>query len=107
MYSLVPSQLFDNDIDSVYHYIKENLEAPKVAENLMKELKEKLNYIKENPFTRSYVQDKFLASIGFRPLEVKNFTVFYIIDQKRKKINLIRFLYNKRDWKNILREDSA
>ena len=106
MYSLVPSQLFDKDIDSVYHYIKENLEAPKAAENLMKELKEKLIYLKDNPFTRSYVQDKFLANIGFRSLEVKNFTVFYIVDQKRNKINLIRFLYNKRDWINILREDN-
>ena len=42
MYSLVPSQLFDNDIDSVYQYIKENLEAPMAAENLMKELNKEL-----------------------------------------------------------------
>jgi hypothetical protein len=42
MYKLLPSKLFDNDIDSVYQYIRENLEAPMAAENLMAELKIKL-----------------------------------------------------------------
>ena len=106
MYTLLPSLLFDNDIDSVYQYISENLEAPRAAENLMKELKAKLNYLKENPFARSFVQDEFLANIGFRPIKVKNYVIFYIIDKKKNEINLIRFLYNKRDWKNILREEN-
>ena len=106
MYTLLPSKLFDSDIDSVYQYIKENLEAPMAAENLMKELKSKLNYLKENPFARSFVQDEFLANIGFRLIKVKNFVIYYIIDEEKKVINLIRFLYNRRDWKNILCEDT-
>jgi len=57
MYTLLPSQIFDNDIDSVYQYIKDNSEAPMAAENLMKELKAKLEYLKENPFVRSFIQD--------------------------------------------------
>ena len=105
MFTLLPSQLFDNDIDSVYQYIRENLEAPMAAENLMKELKVKLNYLKENPFARSFVQDDFLASVGFRPINVKNYVIYYIIDEEKNVINLIRFLYNKRDWKNILRDE--
>ena len=105
MFRLIPSQLFDSDIDAVYMYIKENLEAPMAAENLMKELKEKLNYLKDNPFVRSFVQDEFLANIGFRPIKVKNYVIYYIVDDVKNEINLIRFLYNKRDWKNILREE--
>ena len=77
MYTLLPSKLFDTDIDSVYQYIKQNLEAPMAAENLMKELKVKLNYLKETPFARSFVQDKFLANIGFRPIKVKNYVIYY------------------------------
>ena len=105
MFTLLPSKLFDADIDAVYQYIKDNLEAPMAAERLMRELKEKLHYLKENPFARSFVQDKFLAKIGFRPIKVKNYVIYYIIDEKKNEINLIRFLYNKRDWKNILRQE--
>ena len=105
MYTLIPSQVFDNDIDSVYQYIKDNSDAPMAVENLMKELKIKLNYLKKSPFARSFVQDEFLASIGFRPIKVKNYIIFYIIDDEKKVVNLIRFLYDKRDWKSILREE--
>ena len=106
MYSLIPSQLFDIDVDSVYQYITENLEAPMAAENLMRELKLKLNYLKENPFARPLVHDKFLANIGFRPIKVKNYVIYYIVDKDKNVVNLIRFLYNKRDWKNVLREEN-
>ena len=106
MYTLLPSLLFDNDIDSVYQYISENLEAPRAAENLMKELKAKLNYLKENPFARSFVQDEFLANIGFRPIKVKNYIIYYIVDEVKNEINLIRSLYKARDWINILKEES-
>jgi len=106
MFTLIPSQLFDSDIDDVCQYIKGNLEAPMAAENLLKELKGKLNYLKENPFARSFVQDEFLANIGFRQIKVKKYVIYYIIDERKNEIYLIRFLYTKRDWKNILREET-
>jgi len=35
---------------------------------------------------------------------IKNYVIFYIIDNDNKHIKIIRFLYNKRNWINILRE---
>jgi hypothetical protein len=49
MYKLAFSKLIYNDIDSSYNYIKEKLEAPKAADNLIEELIEVLNYLKEKP----------------------------------------------------------
>ncbi len=63
MYTLISSKLFEADIDSAYNYIKDSLEAPRAAENLMKEMKQKLTYLTENPFTRPYVQDEFLTGM--------------------------------------------
>jgi len=31
--------------------------------------------------------------------------MFYTIDEKSKIVNIIRFLYNRRDWKNILKKE--
>ena len=58
VYNLAFSKIIDEDIDSCYNYINDKLEAPMAAENLMKELYEKLNQIKENPFSRPLVHDK-------------------------------------------------
>jgi plasmid stabilization system protein ParE len=76
------------------------------AENLMKELYEKLNYIKEKPYSRPLVHDEFLSSLGVRSVKVKNYLVFYYIEEDNKNtkyVNLISFMYNKRDWINILK----
>ena len=104
MYNLSFSKIIDEDIDSCYNYIKDKLDAPMAAENLMKELYEKLNYIKENPFFRPLVHDKLLASLGIRLIKVKNYLLFYNVEEENSNINIITFMYNKRDWVNIVKE---
>ena len=74
------------------------------ADNLKKEIKEKINKIKKNPNIRPLVQDKYLASWGYRLINLKNYIIFYIIDEDNRYLKIIRFLYNKRNWVNILKE---
>ena len=74
------------------------------ADNLIKEIIKKLDKIKENPNIRPLVQDKYLASLGYRLINVKNYVIFYIIGNDNKHIKIIRFLYNKRNWINLLKE---
>jgi plasmid stabilization system protein ParE len=82
------------------------LQAPKAADNLIIEILEKLKKIKDNPKIRPLVRDEYLADLGYRLINVKNYMIFYIIDDDNKRINIIRFLYGKRDWINILKEKS-
>jgi plasmid stabilization system protein ParE len=84
--------------------VKYKLEAPMAANNLKNEIKDKINKIKENPYIRPLVQDKYLASLGYRLINVKNYMIFYIIDEDDKHLKIIRFLYNKRNWMSILKE---
>jgi len=106
MYELVFSKTIEEDIDLCYSYIRDSLEAPMAAEKLMKELYEKLNYIKEKPYSRPFVHDEFLSSLGIRSIKVKNYLVFYYVEdsESKKTVNLVSFMYNKRDWINILKE---
>jgi len=104
MYNLSFSKIIDEDIDSCYNYIKDKLDAPMAAENLMKELYEKLNHIKENPYSRPLVHDKLLASLGIRSIKVKNYLLFYSVEEEIKNLNIITFMYNKRDWVNIVKD---
>jgi len=52
MYRLKISKLYKEDITSSYNYIKNDLEAPMAANNLKKEIKQKLFEISENPAHR-------------------------------------------------------
>ncbi|HBG16880.1 MAG TPA: hypothetical protein DDW93_08890 [Firmicutes bacterium] len=41
-------------------------------------------------------------SIGYRKLIVKNYIVFFTINEKSKVVDVERILYARRDWLRIL-----
>ena len=102
MFELIFSEKINNDIVSSINYIKDTLEAPMAAQNHAEELKKKYIKLKENPFARPLVRNKYLASKGIRFIKVKNYMLVYKIDEKNNTVFLYRFLYCRRDWVNIL-----
>jgi toxin ParE1/3/4 len=104
VYKLKISKFYDEDVDSCYDYINDTLQNPKAADDLILNVMEKLNKISENPKIRPLVRDEYLASLGYRLITVKNYMIFYIIDEEDKHLKIVRFLYGKRDWINILKE---
>jgi len=105
MFELRFSEKINNDIVSTLKYIAEVLEAPRAAENHYEELLETYEKLKENPFRRPLVQNRYLASNGIRSINVKNYVVIYKINKEQNIVLLYRFLYCRRDWINILTKD--
>ena len=103
MFDHVFSKIAELDIEQSYTYIKDTLDAPRAAENLFSELYGKINEILENPYKRALVQDKYLASLEIRSINVKNYYLYYTIDEKQNLINFIRFLHQLRDRITILK----
>jgi len=106
MFELEFSEKVHNDIISVLKYIGEVLKAPKAAENHYEALIKTYDALKENPFRRPLVQDKYLASKGIRSISVKSYILLYKVNEDKKVIQLYRFLYCRRDWINILAKDT-
>jgi addiction module RelE/StbE family toxin len=102
MFELVFSEKINIDIISTLNYIRNVLEAPKAAENHFEELKKKFEKLKENPYIRPLVQNKYLARKGIRIIKIKNYILIYKINEDNKTVLLYRFIYCRRDWINIL-----
>jgi plasmid stabilization system protein ParE len=100
MYTLSFSGIFREDTKSSVNYIKNTLQAPAAAQRLKDEIKTSYKKIKENPFIYPIVPDEYLASKGLRFKMVKNYMMFYKVENN--DITIIRFLYGQRDWINIL-----
>jgi len=73
-----------------------------IAENHFEELKKKYEKLKENPYIRPLVKNKYLATKGIRFIKVKNYILIYKINEGNKTVLLYRFMYCRRDWINIL-----
>ncbi|MDR0301116.1 MAG: type II toxin-antitoxin system RelE/ParE family toxin [Treponema sp.] len=102
MFKLVFSEKINDEIVSSINYIKNTLKSPMAAQNHVDELKKKYLKLKENPFARPLVQNKFLASNGIRFIMVKKYMLIYRVDEENNTVFLYRFIYCRRDWINIL-----
>jgi plasmid stabilization system protein ParE len=105
MFTLIFSSRINDDIVSSIGYIKDTLNAPLAAENHFNELKKTYERLKENPYCRPLVQNKYLASFGIRLINVKNYILLYSVSEENKEVFLYRFMYSRRDWINILTKD--
>jgi len=104
MYALKYSDCYRDELKSSIKYIRQDLKNPIAAQRLKDEVKETYKRIKENPFIYPSVPDEYLASKGFRFTMVKNYMLFYIVEEK--EIFILRFLYGHRNWMNILDNDN-
>jgi plasmid stabilization system protein ParE len=102
MYKLDFARHFQEDVKSTINYIKNTLQAPVAAERLKDEIRKTYKNIKQNPFMYPVVPNDDLASMGYRFIMIKNYMLFYIVEENQ--INIIRFLYGRRNWINILKE---
>jgi plasmid stabilization system protein ParE len=100
MYKLKYSRFYRNELRSATKYIKQDLNNPVAARRLKDKVKEANTKIKENPFLYPAVPDEYLASNGYRFTMVKNYMLFYTVEEK--EITIARFLYGHRDWMKIL-----
>ncbi|GHT91316.1 hypothetical protein FACS1894140_1670 [Spirochaetia bacterium] len=93
------------DVTETLEYISYTLNAPIASKDLFYEIDKKIKEIENNPYSCPLVRNDYLANKGFRWIGIKNYMMFYIVNEKQEKIYLIRFLYGRRDWINILKEE--
>ena len=103
MYFLNVTNIAEEDILSATDYIINELGMPKAANNLLNEIENKGKILEHTPGIYPFVPDDFLARIGIKFVKIKNYMLFYIINEDEKTVTVIRFLYARRDWKNILK----
>lgn len=88
---------------SASDHIESVLKNPQAVETLLNELEAKVNELSIFPKKFALVDDAILSSWGIRFIMVKNYLVFYQIDEHSHTIYVIRFLYAKSNWASILK----
>lgn len=82
---------------AIVHYISYDLMAPEAAENLLNDLKAAIMKLSILPKRHSLIDEEPWRSEGVRKIVVKNFLVYYWVDDESNKVQVTAVLYNKRD----------
>ncbi|GAB6090582.1 type II toxin-antitoxin system RelE/ParE family toxin [Spirochaeta dissipatitropha] len=104
MYKVIFSVKAKQDLDASLSYISKKLKNPVAAQDLIIDTENKLNYIKNLPKSQPLVKDNYLKKLGIRYLFIKNYILFYQIHENIKEIYIVRFLYSRRNWIDLLQE---
>ena len=85
-------------------YIAQKLYSYSGAFNLAKSFREAINDLKFFPKKYPLCNDELLHMWGIRFVPVKNYLLFYVVREDERAVYVLRFLYSKRNWQKILRE---
>ena len=90
------------DLYGILDYIKDVLKAPESAESIYWSIKDQVLSLDEMPYRFPLVREEPFASMGVRLMPVESYNAFYIIDEQKSEVHILRILYNRREWQNIL-----
>jgi len=85
------------DLRDIRTYISDQLQEPETAKSQVKRILEtvlKLNYM---PMRHRLYEKRPWCDIGYRMLPVDNYIVFYLPNEERKTVSIIRIVYGKRN----------
>ncbi|GHS94011.1 translation repressor RelE [Synergistales bacterium] len=106
-YQVKLTGLVKRDMRHVAEYIANELKNPNAANRLIDDAEEHILSLSESSFLYPLVRDDYLAGNGVRHFPVRNYLVFYVVSEASKSVVVLRFLYGRRDWINILKNNTA
>lgn len=90
------------DLYGILDYISDVLKAHESARRVYRSIKEQLLSLDEMPCRFPVVREEPFASLGVRFMPVENYNAFYIVNEQVKEVRVLRILYNRREWQNLL-----
>ncbi len=92
----------ENDLVGIGRYISKELLEPETARKVISGIGSKINTLENMPHRNALVNDKRLARMGIRKMLVDNYIVFYNVVEETRTMTIIRVLYSRRNWQNLL-----
>ena len=103
-YKVIYSPAALDDLREIRRYIAEELMAEIAAGNLTKRIREEVRSLSSMPERYARVSWEPWHSMGVRHFPVKNYVVFYTVDEDSQIVTVIRIFYGGRDIEHIVQE---
>lgn len=102
MYRLEYLPIAKQDMTEIAKYISHTLSNPAAAENLANEMIESADRLADFPYSNPvHITPKPLKH-EYRKLTVRNYIVFYWVNEDEKTITIARVIYARRDYEKLL-----
>jgi len=101
-YDINITESAQKDLNNIYFYFSNDLLEEETAINIITSLKEAIFSLDDMPGRYGLVNDFVLAKMGYRHINVKNYIVFYLIDEKKKTVVIARVIHERMNYTKFL-----
>ena len=101
-YSVEISDTAQPDINEIIAYTNRELKNHQSAKRLAANFRNNILSLEEMPKRYNLVNDEMLSRNGIRKLIIENYLVFYIVDELKGKVSIVRVLQSRRDWDKLI-----
>ncbi len=81
----------------IVHYISNDLMAPDSADNLLDKFKVEILKLSSFPKKHALIEEEPWRTEGIRKIVVKNFLIYYWVDDDNNRVQVTAVIYNRRD----------
>ena len=104
-YEIEITEAAQRDFEDIYLYISDSLCNRQAASVMVSLLDKNIRTLADMPEAYPLANDEYLRNMGIRFISVNNYIVFYTVNVNKQKVYVVRILYGKRNWADILRDD--
>lgn len=101
-YRVIIEPLAEDDIVRNVEYIAYEKKSPDAARNLLKGLRKEIRSLSINPQRHMFDEDEDLAKKEVRKHYYKNYKIFYLVDEEKKVVYILRVLHMLVDSRVLL-----
>ena len=102
MYEVTYLPLARQDMVDIVRYIGHDLNNPQAAGRLSEKLVEAVERLADFPYSAAAYSPIRPLRCEYRKLTVKNYCIFYWVDETQKRVTIARVIYGKRNTNRLL-----
>ena len=81
----------------IVHYISNDLMALDAADNLLDKMKAEITKLPSFPKKHALIDEEPWRTEGVRKIVIKNFLIYYWVDDKNNRVQVTTVIYSRRD----------
>ncbi len=103
MVNILFTEPAEQDLLDIEYHIFVDLCNPQAAQRISEGILNTVDSLAEYPERHPLVDDELLRRVGIRMTYFDNYNIFYYHNKEDNVVYIIRILYHKTDWMNILK----
>ena len=99
------SETAEQDLENIISYLRYNLSGDIIADKYKILFKQELRNLENVAGSMSILDEKLTGHKNIRKINVRNYIVFYIVDEENSKALVVRIGHAFMDWEKYLKDE--